>query len=177
MNETIFAVWNTSVGRNSSSSLVGYSTGNYHPLHNPEKAFDDDTRNKHINYGSCNDSGATAAPSCGQNTGLYLSPKRGISLLLGFRFCTADSYSDRDPMVVTLEGSNKSSNELTTGSSWSLIYNGTSGLSTVLSRSICEDIQWLPDNSVWYTSYRILISKKRASGNFVQYSELELFGY
>ena len=177
MNETVFAVWNTSAGRNSSSSSAGENIGNYYPLHTPGKAFDGSTSSKHLNYGSCNDSASTSANLCGQNTGVYLSPKREISLLLGFRFCTADSFPERDPMIITLEGSNRPSNKLTAGSSWTLIYNGTSGLDTAPNRSTCGDIQWLPNNSVWYTSYRILVSKKRNSGNYVHYSELELFGY
>jgi len=177
MNETIYGIWNTTAGRNSYSSSVGYSNSNYPPGQGPQQAFDGNTTTKYVNFGVCNSTVGASTTTCGQNTGLYFSPQRGISLILGFRFCAANSYPLRDPIIVAIEGSNQPFTALTLGSSWSLIYNGSSGLDIDPNRYTCGVTQWLSNNSIWYTSYRILVYSKRGVGNFVQYSELELLSY
>jgi hypothetical protein len=177
MNETIYGIWNTTAGHNSYPSSVGLSMSNYPAGQGPQQAFDGNTSTKYVNFGVCNSTVGANMTVCGDNTGLYFSPRRGISLLLGFRFCTPDSYPGRDPMLVTFEGSNQTSTTLTLGSSWTLIYNGTSGLANDPGRFTCGITQWLSNNSIWYTSYRMLVVSKRSTGNFVQYSELELFSY
>jgi hypothetical protein len=114
---------------------------------------------------------------CGVNTGFYVYSDRPASLLVAFRFQAADNYPDRDPIDMTIEGSNQNVSALLLGSSWRLIYNGTSGLDVTPARRTLGPTIWLSDNVIWYTSYRILILSKRNVGNTVQYSELELLGY
>jgi hypothetical protein len=82
-----------------------------------------------------------------------------------------------DLILVKLESSNKPSTTLTLGSRWTSIYKSTSGLANDPGPYTCGITQWFSNNSIWYTSYRMLVLSKRTIGNFVQYSELELFGY
>jgi hypothetical protein len=143
----------------------------------PAQAFDQSTSTKYVNFGVCNSTYGSNLITCGQNTGLYLTSQQGSLLLVAFRFWTADSYPLRDPMNITIEGSNQSQSALVLGSSWTLIYSGSSGLDIDPGRRSFGQMQWLSNNTVRYSSYRLLILSKRGTGNFVQYSEFELFGY
>ncbi|CAF2218741.1 unnamed protein product [Rotaria magnacalcarata] len=101
-------------------------------------------------------------------------------MLVAFRLATANSYPQRDPLMITIEGSNSNSTELTRGSSWTLLYNGSSGISTTQTRLTYGSTQWLPTNSTWYASYRFLVNLAMNNGvsiPTIQYSEVELFGY
>ncbi|CAF1091796.1 unnamed protein product [Adineta steineri] len=62
------------------------------------------------------------------------------------------------------------------GSSWTLIYSGSTGLETDPGRYTCAMVQ-LIDNSIQYRSYRFLVTGKRSTSYSVQYSEVILFGY
>ena len=137
--------------------------------------FDSNTITIYSAYGACNY--YTILTSCGEKTGLYLSLARGTSLLVAFRYYFAASASSLiDPMTVTIEGSNQVASALLSGSSWTLIYSGSSGLDYIgLGQSGTE--QWLFNNTIWYSSYRILVTSKRGVGNLVSYSELQLLGY
>jgi hypothetical protein len=111
---------------------------------------------------------------CGLNTGLYLKLSQDPVLVTGLQVCTANDFPERDPLTVTLEGSNESGTALTVGTSWYLIYNGTTGLQSNPGRGICGTVQSF-NNSIQFKSYRFLVSGKRAMSNCVQYSELQLF--
>ena len=82
--------------------------------------------------------------------------RRGSSLLLDLQFCTGNDLQNRDPFTITIEGSNQAPSLLTLGSSWTLIYNGSTGLQPFTNRYTCGAILSVPNNSVWYSSYRIL---------------------
>jgi hypothetical protein len=158
-------------------SSPGNSSGNYNPKEIPQNAFDQNITTKHSSYGICNSSSASGLLQCGANTGHYLTLGRGTSLLTSIRFCAATSLAERDPMTITIEGSNQSSSALLFGSSWSLIYNGSSGLDSDPGRANYGVTQAIPNNARWYNSYRLLITSKRNISNAVQYSEVQLFGY
>jgi hypothetical protein len=96
---------------------------------------------------------------------------------VAFRISTTTTYETRDPITVTVENSNKSISALKLGSSWTLIYNDSSGLNDNPGGGTFDETQWLLNNSIWYSSYRFLIASKRGGGNYVHYSELELLGY
>jgi hypothetical protein len=151
--------------------------GNYFVGQGPEVVFDQSANTKYVNFGACNSTYGGTVIQCGQNTGLYLTLQRGSSLLVAFRFWTANSYPLRDPMNITIEGSYQPQPALILGSSWTLIYSGSSGLDIDPGRLSFGQMQWLLNNTVWYSSYRLLIQSKRGVGNFAQYSEFELFGY
>jgi hypothetical protein len=171
----VFGVWNTTTGQNSITATAGYNMGNYVPVETPTFAFDRNVSTKYLSFGICNDS--TWKIDCGLNTGFYLTPKRGSSLLMIIQICTANDYENRDPLTMTVEGSNQTSSALTIGSSWSLIYNRTSGLGSSTNRHTYGLKIPIANNSIWYSSYRLLITSKYGIENSVQYSEIELRGY
>jgi hypothetical protein len=175
-NETVYGLWNTTAGDSSILSIPGSSIGNYNPTETPQNVFDQNSTTKYTSYGICNQSSISLL-ECGANTGLYLTLQRGASLLAGIQFCTANSLPERDPMTITIEGSNQSSSALLLGSSWSLIYNGSSGLDSDPGRYSFGVIEIIPNNVVSYESYRLLITSKRGMSNAVQYSEVEFLGY
>ena len=171
---TIRGVYNTTIGASSTASTAGTGGGQYTASDPPANACDNNTSTKYLNLGPCNQTDNSSL--CGLNTGLYLELQRGSSLVTGIQFCTANDSPECDPLVVSVEGSNLSGTNLTLGTSWSLIYNGTSGLGTDPGRSSCGSIQSI-NNSVQYKSYRFLVFGKRSTSNSVQYSEVRLFGY
>lgn len=118
----------------------------------------------------------TSSLDCGVNTGFYLTLQTGAVLLSAMRICTATSLSQRDPMTMTVEGSNQTAATLTLGSSWTLIYNGSTGLTSDPGRGNYGLTQTF-SNSISYSSYRILITSVRNFTYTVQYAEVELIGY
>ncbi|CAF1338460.1 unnamed protein product [Adineta steineri] len=101
-------------------------------------------------------------------TGSYWSTQPAENLFDG----TNDYDSMRDPLSLTIEGSNLYKSELTFGSSWTLIYEGSSGLISDPGRSSFGAIQILPNNSMRFASYRFLVTSKRGSENCASYSEV-----
>ena len=174
-NEIIIGLWNTVAGGNQTISIPGGCVGCHVPLERPENAFDQNVTTKYTNFGSC---GAfVLSPTCGINTGIYVPLRRGSSLLLAFRFCTGNNIPERDPLTVTIEGSNQPNSAFILSSSWTLIYDGSTGLDIDPGRFNYGIMQNLTSNTAWYNSYRILISSKRnIDANAVQYGEIELFG-
>ncbi|CAF5019323.1 unnamed protein product, partial [Rotaria sp. Silwood1] len=168
-NETPYGIYETIASGDSNPSTSGMGSGNYPPNENPSNAFDSNVTTKYLNFG-------TDEVEWGLNTGLYLTLQRGTSIAMGLRFSTANDFPNRDPLFVTLEGSNQSNASLNLGSSWTLIYSGSSGLATDPGRYSWGEIQWF-SNSIPYASYRLLITQKRGSENSVQYSGFQLYGY
>ena len=95
--------------------------------------------------------------------------------MIGFQICTGNDREDRDPITVTIEGSDVVRIKLPLGSSWNLISNGSAGLSTNPGRYRWETAQYLL-NTNQYSNYRFLTSNKRVAGNSVEYSEVQFFG-
>ena len=175
-NETVYGVWSTIAGSDSSPSTVGTNVGNYYPGEIPSYVFDNNTNTKYTSFGTCIFT-VTSSLACGENTGFYVTPQRGPSLLLVLQFCTGNDLPDRDPLTITIEGSNQLSSSLSLGSSWTLIYNGVTGLQPISSRFTCGANQSISSNSIWYLAYRILVTSKRGVDPATQYSEVKLMGY
>lgn len=76
--------------------------------------FNGDENTKYTSFGSCDQ--GVLKQECGEKTGFYLTLVRGSSVLTSFRFRTANSDVYRDPLNVTIEGSNKSPSNLDSGS-------------------------------------------------------------
>jgi len=167
-------VFNTTAGNDSLASTIGYSAGQSPPGQGAANACDGSISTKYVNFGPCTI--LDNAPQCGLNTGFYLELQRGASLVTGLQICTADDHLDRDPILVTLEGSNHSETALTGGSSCTLIYSGNSGLQADPGRFTCG-IGQLFNNTIQYQSYRFLALSKRNFSDSIQYSEVRLFGY
>ncbi|CAF1068284.1 unnamed protein product [Rotaria sordida] len=175
-NETVYGLWNTIAGGNSTLSTPGSSIGNYNPNETPDRVFDQNSTTKYNSYGACNVTFGNA-PQCGLNTGLYLTLQQGALLLTGIRFRTANSLPERDPIKITVEGSNRPSSALLLSSSWTLIYNGSCGLDSDPGRYSLGVTEIISNNVVPYDSYRLLITSKRNLSSAVQYSEVELLGH
>ena len=135
----------------------------------PANALDGDTGSKYF----CHVQNGTKAP--GVDTGLLITPKIGSSIVTGLQFDTADDMPDRDPMTVTLEGSNDPQASTEGFKDFSLIYEGTSGLDSDPDRGN-EGEQIIFPNTTAYKTYRLLITKTRAPTDATQYGEVILFG-
>jgi hypothetical protein len=173
-SETTYPVWNTVAGGSSSVATAGSSSGNYYPGASAQYALDQNSGTVYTNFGACNS--GFAAATCGVGTGLYLTPIRGSTVVVSLQFCTSIQLPPRDPITVTLEGSNQASAQLTLGSSWTLIYSGSSGLTTDPGRAVYATPQNF-SNSVSYLSYRLLVTSKRGVETAAEYAEIVLLGH
>ncbi len=80
-------------------------------------------------------------------------------------------------MKIIIEGSNENGSALTVGSSWTLIYHGTSGLNPDPGRFTMGTLIILPNVLMSFKSYRLLITSKRAVQTSTSCSEFVLIGY
>ena len=168
-NDTIVGIFNTRVG-SSSSWMVGV----YFSAEDPPRAIDNNINTKYLNFGD----NLGVGDVYGINSGFYLTANVGSSVATGIRFTTANDAPERDPTMVTLEGSNSAISELPSGRSWTLIYSGPSGISATTDpgrQTLCQ--LRVINNSIAYKSYRLLVTDKRGPGNAVQYAEFAILGY
>ena len=167
--EMIHGVYNTFVGGNSNAATRGTGIGQYIKYESPDKACDGNISTEYVSFGSCHE-----RTSYADDYGFFLELETGPTLVNGLKVCKADDYFERDPIIVSLEGSNSTGINLTLGVSWRLLYNGPSGLILDPGKQNCGSIQYF-DNIVKYSSYRFLVSSKRSKAYCSQYSELKLY--
>ena len=125
-------------------------------------AIDGDIKSKHFNKA--------------ENTGLVVSAGLGASVVTAIRFATGNDSPERDPLAITLEGSNAPDSTTPGASGFTLLYEGPSGLAGQLERQ-----QWGQTihftNTRAYKSYRVLICQSRGGPRAgAQYGEVELLG-
>ena len=168
--ETLYPVWNTNAGGNSTVATSGYSTGQYWPSESPDGLFDGSITTRYTSYGSCDST--VSLSTCGVKTGLYLTLNGGPFILLGFYVGTETIDSARDPLTFTIEGSNVTGTSLNLGSSWRLIYNGSTGLTVDPGRSAYGTLQMLSTPWIPFASYRFLVTSVRGSPTCASYTEL-----
>lgn len=174
-NDTLQGIWNTIVGGSSTLATPGTGAGNYVPAEGPPNAFDNNCATKYTSFGSCALNPALNSPICALNTGFYVTLHGSPVVMKSLRYCTGNDFPERDPITMTLEGSNQTGSTLMLGSGWTLIYNGSCGLNVDPGRNSLGQIISFAYNSIAYVSYRILITSKRASDFAVQYGEMNLF--
>jgi hypothetical protein len=167
-------VWNTTAGGSSTPATAGSGIGQYYPTEMPLYVCDNNVTDRYTSFGPCTVGNNSAV--CGLSTGFYRIPLRGASLITGLQVCTGSSSTARDPITITFEGSNQAASSLTLGSSWTLLYAGPSGLATDPGRQVCGPAQSF-SNSIWYNSYRFLVTSKRGNNSAALYSEVRLIGY
>ena len=112
------------------------------------------------------------------DTGLYwttISPYSSI-LVTAFRLAAATSLYPRDPLTITIEGSNVTYTNLHLGSSWHLIYTGSSGLGNATTPGTWGALKQVT-NTNRYCSFRVLATSKRGSDVAVQFFEIQLHGH
>jgi hypothetical protein len=173
-NNDAIAIWNTQAGKNSYSTSIGCGKGQMAPYETVSNIFDHDIHTKYTSFGSS--SADMISRKSGLNTGFYVTLNAGVCIITGFQFTTATNHPKRDPMMITLEGSNADNSSLTFGSSWILMYNGSTGLDINPGRGKTGSLQML-NNSRSYRSYRILVVSKRGVESGVHYSEFAFHGH
>jgi hypothetical protein len=171
------AIWNTTAGANSMTASAGYGRGGVPSGSEPDKVFDGGNGTYYIAFGDCDTFGINNMSVCGMHTGLHLTLQSGPSLLVAFRLCTGVVSPHGNPRILTIEGSNEPNMNLRYGSSWTLLYRGTSGISNETDPKSFGDTQLMTQNAAWFSSYRILVTSKYALATWVHYSELQLLGY
>ncbi len=113
----------------------------------------------------------------GVNTGFVITPALGATVINGFQFATANDVPARDPVTVTVEGSNAANANQAGGGGFVLLYQGTSGLLQNSDRS-SWGLFGNFTNTAAYKTYRILVTTTSggASADGAQYSEVKLMG-
>ena len=176
-NDSLVALWQTEAGGNGTVATAGTGVGNYDTGEGPDNAFDNNFSSKFTHFGSCTANPSTSAPSCGLQTGFTLTLQRGATVMKALQFRTGIDLPPRDPLTITLEGSNQNGSTLLLGSSWTLVYNGSSGLDVDPGRASLGVTQTFASNTIAYSSYRLLTTLKRGSEIAAQYGELQLFAF
>jgi hypothetical protein len=152
----------------SSISVVGTVAGanNFPAAESPTNAIDNNSATKYLNFAKIN-----------AGFILTLSPDRASFPILGFRFRTANDAPERDPFTITIEGVNAANPTAAASgpTTWTLLYNGVSGLATDPGRfgfGVEQDFS----NTLSFNTYRVLITGVRnaAAANSFQFSEIEL---
>jgi len=134
-------------------------------------AIDGDLGTKYFNKAQ-NDDG-----SAGIDTGFVVTPHLGATVVTGVQFGTANDMPDRDPLAITLEGSNAPDADKAKGKGFTLIYKGPSGLTKDPGRNTLGQVIAFA-NTQSYKTYRVLITQVRGGANAdaTQYSEVKLIG-
>ncbi|CAF1436910.1 unnamed protein product [Adineta ricciae] len=173
INGTVIGVYNTYIGGLSSISTPGDRDDQYEETEPPNHACDGNVSTIYSTFSPCGR--GDRQQKCGLNTGFYLQLQHGPILVNGLRICYAYTSFASDPYIVSLEGSNLSSEHLILGTSWTLIYNDTIELRGTSSTTTCGTVQIFP-NTNHYSNYRFLVSRKVGISDSVRYSEVELYG-
>ncbi|CAF1522553.1 unnamed protein product, partial [Rotaria sordida] len=165
------------------NTIAGGSTGgsgnNYPVTENPYNAIDGNTNTKYLNFGDGSTGCYGSAPP-GINTGFYVTPTiSNATVAIGLLFATSNDFPTRDPTMVTLEGTNETSiAALNSGASWTLIYNGSTGIDSYIdSNRLTYVSRQNFSNTMAFSSYRLLVTAKRGVSNSVQYAEAHIMGY
>ena len=157
------------------AATAGGSSGNYYTGEGPDCLFDGDATTRYTSFGSCTPS--APSPTCGTRTGLYLTLTGGPFILFGFYIGTENYDPARDPLTLTIEGSNAGGGSLSAGSSWTLIYNGSTGIDPDPGRNVYGTLQRLSIVSPPFKSYRFLVTSVRGSTTCTSYTELVMLIY
>lgn len=151
-----------------------YPAGEY-----PGYAIDGNTGTKYLSFGD-NTSFSNTTATAGLNTGFHLT-LAAAAKVTAIQFATGNDATFRDPLTITVEGSNATGDALLTGTNWTTIYTGESGLlalgnATTDRKSYGEIISLTNANA--YMSYRVLVTSARGENGVqdaVQYSEVVLY--
>ena len=169
---TIYAVYNTIAGgSNTLATSATAGAGTYRTTDTPDNLFDDNIKTRYSSQGNSTSGNNAYA---GLNTGFYATIAQCQPVLIGFRFANGYPYPAREPLRVTVEGTNCADVQYCTN--WTLLYNGTTGLDVQVDNYTYGEYQSIPNSNV-YKSYRFLVINKRNSSNYVTYNEVQLFGY
>ena len=109
----------------------------------------------------------------GVASGFAITP-RAAGVVTAFQFATANDVEGRDPLAITIEGSDADNAGKDQGGGFTLIYSGPSGLEADPGRlhwGLCVVFA----NRTAYRTYRVLVARIRDdNANGTQYSEFRL---
>lgn len=163
-SDPVYAV--NAVAGDQLSGLPITAANNYPMAESPAKAIDGTVDTKYLNFGKL-------------NTGIIVVPAFGPSMLTSFQLATANDAPERDPMTITIEGTNGPFSGYlgVFDTAWTLIYSGASGVEVDPGRKVYgTEIAIAP--SSFFSFYRILVPTVRDAGtaNSMQVSEIVLNG-
>ena len=169
--DTIVALKETTKGRANVLAESGDYGGNGGNEELVAQAIDGDIGTKHFNKAS-DDAG-----SPGVGDGFVVKPHLGATVLTGIQFGTANDIPDRDPMAITIEGSNTDGADKAKAKDFTLIYKGQTGLAKDPGRNHWGQAVTFT-NTESYKYYRVLVTQIRGgdSADAVQYAEVRLLG-
>jgi hypothetical protein len=171
--DPIGGFYQATVGGGDLPSSVGTNSGQYPSTQGPANAVDGNSATKYLDFGNGNST--VSSPSKGVGTGFIVTPAVGPSVVTGIQVVTGDDNSPRDPLTVSVEGTNATSN-LDSGAAWTLIAENVDlGIGTDPGRKTYGP-QVRFANTTSYRGYRVIVESQRGSANSVQYSELNLLG-
>ena len=134
-----------------------------------ESAIDGNLESKYYSTAQASD----ATNPHGEDTGLVVTPS-GHGAVTAVQFATANDVPDRDPLAITVEGSNDPNAGAAGGNGFALLYDGPTGLEIDPGRNAWGPVLKFP-NSTEYRIYRVLVTRVRGdSTDGVQYSEVRL---
>ena len=171
--DSVRGLWNTVALGNSEYSVGGNTSGTYPVNQGPTKLFDYSLTSRYTSLGDGDGSNSLTA---GLKTGFHGTVGWCPSILKGFIISTCSNAQARDPLHITIEGSILTT-ELNSSSSWTRLYNGSSGLLNTTNRSADGEYVEIINSSI-YRSYRFLVTSKRGNNApSVCYSEVKLYGH
>ncbi|CAF1254036.1 unnamed protein product [Adineta ricciae] len=168
--DTAESLWNTSANGISTVAAAGTGVGTYVSSEPVANLFDDSLSSRFSSRGNSSVSDSIA----GLNTGFHATVAQCNAVLIGFRFGCANNSIQRDPIDITIEGTN--CDDLSTCTNWTQLYRGPSGLSSRTASPMYGEYQAI-SNMATFDSYRFLVTNKRGKSSLVSYSEVQLFGY
>lgn len=173
--DPIMGLYNTSASQSTGASNGIYSG----PSEIPDKAIDGNPSTKYLNFGFQGITGAVLNGP-GVNTGFYVIPTiSNATIATALLFATANDFPSRDPITVTLEGTNATTVAgLNLGSSWTLIYSGSTGIHPTIAPTRSTYVtQQNFSNTIAFRAYRLLVTSQRNLTDCVQYGESRILGY
>jgi len=110
----------------------------------------------------------------GVNTGFIVTPAKGSTTIGGVQFATGNDMPERDPLRLTIEGTNAPNPLQAQPRDFTLLYDGPTGIENDPGRGHWGAAVHFP-NTTAYTSYRVLVTQSRdGSTDGVQYGEIKL---
>jgi hypothetical protein len=165
-SDTVAAIKQTSKG---SANVLGVSGTDYSAGESAANIKDGNLGTKYYNTAQ------DGSNPRGINTGFVITPQVGYTIINGFQFATANDVEDRDPVSITIEGSNDPNAGQAGGNGFNLIWEGPTSLLQVPARNTWGSLYNFV-NLAAYKSYRILVTATFGSGGGAQYSEVKLVG-
>jgi hypothetical protein len=175
LNDPIEAIYDAVAGNSSYNSVPGNGVGDYAPGQGPTACIDF-ANTTYLNYGNVGYNVSGMTNTAGVGTGVYTTPQVGASIVQAIQFQAGNDSADRDPLSITLEGSNATGTNLYFGQDWTLLYAGATGLAPFsVTRLAWGELQNFT-NTESFTSYRMIVTSQRGVDYCTEFAEMHLYG-